>query len=97
MSDASKTEEFYKKLKLQLEETTIWPSEYLYKFIIKSDADKITKIESLFNDSGAVILTNASKNGKYTSISINLVMENSDAVVSKYIEVSNNVEGVISL
>ena len=97
MSDGSKTEEFYKKLKLQLEETTNWPSEYLYKFIIKSDSGKITEIESLFNQAGAVINTTASKNGKYTSISINLVMQNPDAVVAKYIEVSNNVEGVISL
>jgi putative lipoic acid-binding regulatory protein len=97
MSDGSKTEEFYKKLKLQLQETTNWPSEYLYKFIIKSDSGKIAEIESLFNQAGAVINTTASKNGKYTSISINLVMENPDAVVAKYIEVTNNVEGVISL
>ena len=97
MSDTSNTEEFYKKLKLQLEETTIWPSEYLYKFIIKSDTDKMAKIESLFNDAGAVINTVESKNGKYISISINLIMKSPDAVISKYIEVSNNVEGVISL
>jgi len=97
MNDGSKTEEFYKKLKVQLKETTTWPSEYLYKFIVKSDADKIAKIEGLFNDAGAVINTIESKNRKYTSISINLIMKNPDAVISKYIEVSNNVEDVISL
>jgi len=97
MAGASKTDEFYKKLKLQLEETTNWPSEYLYKFIIKSDHEKILQIEKIFDQSGAVINTTASKNRKYTSVSINLIMKNPDAVISKYIEVSNNVEGVISL
>ncbi len=70
---------------------------YLYKFIIKSDPDKIQQIENIFDQSGAVINTTASKNGKYTSISINLIMKNPETVISKYIEVSNNVEGVISL
>ena len=41
MSDSSKTDEFYKKLKTRLEKTATWPSEYLYKFILKTDASKI--------------------------------------------------------
>ena len=90
-------EEFYKKLKEQLLETATWPSEYLYKFIVKSDLVKIAEIEALFDNTGAVINTIESKNGKYTSVSINVIMKDPDAVISKYIEVTNNVEGVISL
>ena len=90
-------EEFYKKLKEQLLETATWPSEYLYKFIVKSDLFKIAEIETLFDNTGAVINTIESKNGKYTSVSINVIMKDPDAVISKYIEVTNNVEGVISL
>jgi hypothetical protein len=97
MSKNSKTDVFYKKLKLQLQETTSWPSEYLYKFIVKTDAHKIEKIESNFNDAGAVIQKTASKNGKYTSISINVIMKNPNAVIAKYIEVTNTIDGVISL
>ncbi|MCH7524653.1 MAG: DUF493 family protein [Bacteroidetes bacterium] len=97
MSSSPNAEEFYKKLKDQLKETTTWPSEYLYKFILKTDVHKIETLESLFNDVGAVIHTTKSKNGKYTSISINLIMKNPEAVVSKYIEVTNTIEGVISL
>ena len=97
MSDSSKTDEFYKKLKMRLEKTATWPSEYLYKFILKTDAGKIEKTESLFNDAGAVIKTTESKKGKYTSISISLVMNSPDAVIEKYIEVANTIEGVISL
>lgn len=90
-------EEFYKKLKVQLLETATWPSEYLYKFIVKSDFAKIAEIEVIFDNTGAVINTIESKNGKYTSVSINVIMKDPDAVISKYIEVTNNVEGVISL
>ena len=90
-------EEFYKKLKVQLIESTSWPSEYLYKFIVLSDASKIVQIENLFNNTGAVINTKESKNGKYTSVSINVVMKDPDAVILKYIEVTDNVEGVISI
>lgn len=97
MSDNSNTEEFYKKLKLQLEESSTWPSEYLYKFILKTDASKIKKLESLFNDVGAVINTTQSKNGKYTSISINLILKNPKTVIDKYVEVTNTIKGVISL
>lgn len=97
MAETPDSEAFYKKLKEQLSNTTLWPSEYLYKFIIASDKDKIKKIESLFDNTGAVIKTKTSKNGKYTSVSINVVMKNPDAVIAKYIEVSDKVEGVISL
>lgn len=97
MSIPSNSEAFYKKLKGQLEETTNWPSEYLYKFIVKSDAEKIEKIESIFDNMGAVINTVASKNGKYTSVSVNVRMQNPDVVIEKYKEVAEKVEGVISL
>tara|TARA_R110002050_G_scaffold24083_2_gene64211 strand:+ start:3829 stop:4122 length:294 start_codon:yes stop_codon:yes gene_type:complete len=97
MSTPPNSEEFYEKLKAQLYDTAQWPSEYLYKFIIKSDIEKIALIEALFNNIGAVIHTNESKNGKYTSISINVLMRNPDVVIDKYKEVAEKVEGVISL
>ena len=97
MSTSQNPEEFYEKLKGQLYETNSWPAEYLYKFIIKSDVEKMAVIEGMFNNMGAVIHTTESKNGKYTSVSINVLMENPEAVISKYKEVANNVEGVISL
>ena len=97
MSTEQNPEEFYKKLKVQLFETASWPTEYLYKFIVKTNAESIQKVESLFDNIGAVINTIESKNGKYTSISINVMMKDPDAVISKYKEVAEKVEGVISL
>lgn len=97
MDDQNKSDAFYKKLRAQLYDTATWPSEYLYKFIVKSDLKKIADIEALFNDMGAVIATNESKKGSYTSISINVRMQNPDAVIAKYKAVTETVEGVISL
>ena len=97
MPDTDKTEEFYKKLKTQLQDTALWPSEYLYKFIVTTDVEKIQKIESIFDNLGAVINTVPSRNNKYTSVSINVRMKDPDAVISKYKEVAEKVKDVISL
>ncbi|MEW5675090.1 DUF493 family protein [Flavobacterium enshiense] len=91
-----KTEEFYQRLKEELINSTIWPSEYLYKFIVPTDPGKITAIENSFNGMGAVINTNKSKAGNYTSVSINVRMNSAQAVIDKYIELSA-IEGIISL
>ncbi|POS02139.1 hypothetical protein Q361_10529 [Flavobacterium croceum DSM 17960] len=91
-----KTEEFYIRLKEELKNTSEWPSNYLYKFIVPTDAKKIEEVENAFDNMGAVIQTQQSKNAKYTSVSINVTMESPESVVSKYIEVSG-IEGIISL
>ncbi|MGV7107289.1 DUF493 family protein [Flavobacterium sp. U410] len=91
-----KTEEFYVRLKEELTNTSLWPSEYLYKFIVPSDPMKIAEVEGAFNGMGAVIETNQSKTGKYTSVSISVHMKNPDAVIEKYKQVST-IEGIISL
>jgi len=97
MSTSENPEEFYNKLKAQLHDTALWPTAYLYKFIVKSENHKIAEIEALFDNLGAVINTTESKNGKYTSVSINVKMKNPNAVIEKYKEVAENIEGVISL
>ncbi len=97
MNTEQNPEEFYAKLKTRLYDTAMWPSEYLYKFIVPTDHQKIVQIETLFNYVGAVINKRESKNGKYTSVSINVQMKDPEAVIEKYKEVAENIEGVISL
>ncbi|QXP61837.1 DUF493 family protein [Olleya sp. HaHaR_3_96] len=97
MNKTPNPEEFYAKLKEQLLDTSTWPSEYLYKFIIVSELEKIAEVEAIFDNMGAVIRTKESSNGKYTSVSIKVIMNNPDHVVEKYLEVTEKVEGVISL
>lgn len=91
-----KSEEFYARLKEELINSTVWPAEYLFKFIVPSAPEKIEAIENAFNQMGAVIETNQSKTGKYTSVSINVRMQSAQAVIDKYIEMSA-IEGIISL
>lgn len=91
-----KTEEFYVRLREELNNTSSWPSEYLYKFIVPTSKNKIEEVKNAFDNIGAVIQTTQSKTGKYTSLSINVMMNNPEHVIEKYIEVSN-IEGIISL
>lgn len=91
-----KTEEFYIRLKDELTNTSIWPTEYLYKFIVPSDKEKVMTVEEAFNNMGAVIKSQKSKTGKYTSVSISVQMKDPDHVIEKYKEMST-IEGIISL
>ncbi len=74
----------------------MWPSPYLYKFIVPSNTATVQQIEAIFDNMGAVIETKASRTGKYTSVSINVRMKDPDAVIAYYQEVGQ-IEGVISL
>ena len=91
-----KTEEFYERLKVELDLSNTWPATYLFKFIVPTDKEKILKVEAAFDCMGAVIKTTKSKTGKFTSISIDVSMKDAQEIVDKYIEVST-VEGIISL
>lgn len=91
-----KTEEFYSRLKEELQATSNWPTEYLFKFIVPTDTTKIGQVEDAFNNMGAVIKTKVSETKKYTSVSVNVTMTNPDAVIEKYVELST-IEGIISL
>lgn len=89
-------ESFYRKLKSQLDETTKFPSDYLYKFIVASDGGRVNEVQSLFDNNGAVINTKKSKTGKYTSVSIVINLNSSDEVISYY-KRAEKIEGIISL
>ncbi|MEK6153565.1 DUF493 family protein [Flavobacteriaceae bacterium 3-367] len=94
--NTEKSDEFYIRLREQLDQNGTWPSDYLYKFIVPTDTDKIEQINKIFDNTGAVIESKKSKKGKYTSISITVHLKNPDEVIQKYKEVGA-IKGVISL
>lgn len=94
--DKKDSEEFYDRLREQLWENTKWPADYLYKFIVPTDKEKIDEINTIFDNTGAVIESKKSKKGTYTSISVTVNLKNPDEVIKKYKEVSV-IDGVISL
>lgn len=90
------TQEFYERLKVELDSSTTWPSIYLFKFIVPTQDDNVFKVEDAFNCMGAVIKTTKSKTGKFTSISVDVTMKDAQEVIDKYIELSS-IKGIISL
>ncbi|CAL2076958.1 DUF493 family protein [Tenacibaculum sp. 190524A05c] len=87
---------FYIKLKTKLEETTTFPTKYLYKFIVPSNGDQVQQVKDLFDKGGAVINTKKSRTGKYVSVSIHLNMKSADEIIAYYKE-AEKIEGIISL
>lgn len=78
-------------LKLVLDETVEWPTEYLFKFIVPI-AEKESLI-ALLGDS--VYSCRPSKNGNYTSVTMKKHLGSSEEVITIYLRVSS-VKGIIS-
>ncbi len=92
----TKKEIFYTKLQAQIDETTSFPSDYLFKFIVLSDKNQAKEVEDLFYLKGAVITKKKSKKGKYVSVSVVINAESSKEIISYYRE-AEKIKGIISL
>lgn len=90
------TQEFYDRLKIELDNSNTWPALYLYKFIVPTENDNVVRVENAFDSMGAVIKTRKSKTAKFTSISVDVTMKSAEEIVDKYLEVST-IKGIISL
>ena len=80
-------EEFYASLKGKLEATHNFPEDYVFKFIITNDESKHTEIYRVFDHIKFTLSTKESKNGKYTSITVNAFVLDADQVIRIYKEV----------
>lgn len=80
------------QLKLVLDETVKFPSEYLFKFIVP--VEEIHQI--LFIMQGMEIEQKASSNGKYISVSGKMIMVKSEDIILVYKRASV-IKGIISL
>jgi putative lipoic acid-binding regulatory protein len=96
MSETTKTNLFYNRLREQLEESTEWPSNYLFKFILPSDEDKKETVRSVFANHPVQITERNSSKNTYVSISIEGIFKSPDQIISKYKAVAR-IEGVIQL
>lgn len=80
------------KLKLVLDETVAFPTEYLFKFIVPvSEVHQI-----LFIMKGMEIEQKASGNGNYISVSGKMIMNKSDDIILVY-QRASVIKGIISL
>jgi len=92
----SDKQEFYDKLEKQLNDTTSFPADYMFKFIVPSDENQEQEVKDLFDKVGAVIKTRASKTGKYVSISVVMNMKDAKEIIDYY-KKAGKIKGIVSL
>ena len=85
----------FDSLRNRLEELS-FPSVYMFKFIVKSDLQKIAQIESLFQPENAEIIRKESSKGAFISISVKEVLLSADEIISVYKKAAK-IDGVITL
>jgi putative lipoic acid-binding regulatory protein len=69
-----------------------WPALYTFKFIVPTGKEE--EVKSLFPNH--ITYEKLSKNGKYTSITINMMMPSSEAVIDVY-QAASVIEGILAL
>tara|TARA_B110000977_G_scaffold197397_1_gene279852 strand:+ start:24 stop:293 length:270 start_codon:yes stop_codon:yes gene_type:complete len=85
----------FDSLRERLEELS-YPSVYMYKFIVKSELQKIAQIESLFDPEKAEIIRKESSKGAFISITVKEVMLSSEEIILIY-QKASKIKGVITL
>ena len=88
--------EFYASLKINLEKNHNFPEDYLYKFIIVNNQEKLTEIYKVFDGTKNTFSTRESSNGKYISITIQCFVLDVEHVIRLYQDIAK-IEGVIML
>ena len=89
-------EVFYAKLKVQLGETSKFPSDYMYKFIVPTTGNQVQEVRDLFSGSNAEVKLKKSKTGKYESLSIVLQVKSPSEIIAYY-KKAEKIKGIISL
>ena len=88
--------EFYASLKINLEKNHNFPEDYLYKFIIVNNQEKLTEIYKVFDGTKNTFSTKESSNGKYISITAKQVVMNVDEIIAIY-QKAAKIEGIMFL
>jgi putative lipoic acid-binding regulatory protein len=84
--------EWTESLREKLDQHYAWPALYTFKFVVPKGKEQ--EVTSLFPQHTATL--RASKNGNYSSITLQMMMPSSQAVISVY-EAAATVEGIIAL
>ncbi len=84
--------EWAESLRKKLDQYYSWPTLYLFKFIVPKE--KAQEVQKLFPNHESTARN--SKNGNYTSVTLQMMMPSSDAVIEVY-RLASTVEGVIAL
>ncbi|WP_177192202.1 HP0495 family protein [Chitinophaga arvensicola] len=86
----------YENFRSLLQQSIVFPSEYIFKFIIKAEEEKITALKSMFANASATISENSSSAGKYKSFTVQVLVQDEEEVIAYYKQVSK-IDSVIML
>ena len=89
-------EEFYSRFFDQLSRSQNWPGMYLFKFIVKSESDNLTKLKSIFSTKEALFSEKKSSKRNFTSLSINVNLDSPKEVIEIY-KICSKLKGIIAL
>lgn len=76
----------------KLDEHYAWPALYIFKFIVPTGQEELVKRLFPMNAASEKL----SKQGNYTSVTIQVMMHSSDAVIEMYIKAAE-IEGIVAL
>ncbi len=79
-------------LRAKLDQYYSWPSLYIFKFIVPKE--KVGDVTKLFPKHESSLKN--STNGKYTSVTVQMMVPSSEAVIEVYSAVSA-IEGIVAL
>ncbi len=97
MDDSADNEkDFYKVFKERLNDVQGFPSDYIFKFIYPSGEETMEAIKAIFANANPAYEYKASKNRKYTSISVTIYAIDADQVIQFYKDISE-IKDVIML
>ncbi len=85
-------ENWINSFRSKLDEHYAWPALYVYKFIVPTGQEALIRKLFPFHP----VTEKLSKNGKYTSVTINVMMQSSEAVIEVYRKASA-IEGIVAL
>lgn len=94
--DASLGGDPYENFRALLQQSIIFPTTYTFKFIIKAEEEKIIGLKAVFADTDAKITATNSSTGKYSSFTVNILVQDEEEVINYYKEVSK-IDSVIML
>lgn len=89
-------DDFYLKFKERLEETHTFPLDYMFKCIVPAEQSIIAKLHSIFSSANPIVSTRDSKNGKYTSVTIKVPVNDANDVVIYYRQAAA-IDGIVLL
>ena len=80
----------------KLKEQMTFPSEYIFKFIVPNEPEKVNHIYALFDKETAIITHRLSKTEKFFSFTVKELMLDAESIIEKY-KLAKSVEGIVSL